>query len=414
MIVAHTDWSGMNRRSFLGSLTSLGTFLLAGRRMPARPLYLVDSVEPVRISKIEWIVYDTGRRGPDSLPEHRCAVRLTTTSGVQGWADLVAWVMPDRPTVGLIQDTLLGRHVGEGNVIWRELFERGTALGALAAVDVALWDTFGRVENKPVHALLGTRRQQARACVSTAFNLGDAEQYAELAAACKEKGVHGIKVRPYIEWAGDSDARNIGFPDRDTAVYEAVRQAVGPDYPCMADNHGAYDFDEALRVGRRLDDLGYEWYQSPMPEDPAWLHRYVALASELRTPICAPQADPESYLSRIAWVTAKACDIACMDVHHGGLTACMELAAACEAAGARLELNDIGPDSYPHLHVLAATSESLAKYIELSSLSQDTRARPGRATAEPVFDEHGCVAVPQTPGMGVELDWSYIFAHRVS
>jgi L-alanine-DL-glutamate epimerase-like enolase superfamily enzyme len=205
-----------------------------------------------------------------------------------------------------------------------------------------------------------------------------------------------------------------GSADRDLAVYQAVRDAVGPDYPCMADNYRTYSLDDALRVGRVLDDLGFEWLESPMPESDDWRQRYVSLAAQVRTPICAPETHPESYFARLPWITEKACDIARMDVAHGGFTACLELALACQAGGIRLELKDLGPDSYPHLQLLGATSESLIRYVELASHSQEVHTRPGRVTPEPVFDAAGYVAIPQTPGMGLELDWKYIYAHKVS
>jgi len=149
-----------------------------------------------------------------------------------------------------------------------------------------------------------------------------------------------------------------------------------------------------------------------MPEDDGWRDRYASLAGQVRTPICAPTDNPDSYPARVLWIAAKACDIACMDALHGGLTACIELASACEAAGIPLELPSVGPDSYPHLQLIAATTSSLIEYFELPSPSQEPYVQPGRATPEPTCDEQGRVAIPQTPGMGIELDWRYIYTYR--
>jgi L-alanine-DL-glutamate epimerase-like enolase superfamily enzyme len=49
---------------------------------------------------------------------------------------------------------------------------------------------------------------------------------------------------------------------------------------------------------------------------------------------------------------------------------------------------------------------------EIHSLSQSQSVLPGRTTPEPTFDGDGHLAIPTTPGMGVELDWTYIFRHR--
>ncbi len=401
----------MNRRSFL-QIAAVATL---SSRAAARTLLLLNADENAPIAKVEWMVYDTGQRDPIADSEHRCVVRLSTTTGLQGWAETAAAARPDSSAAAAIREAVLGQNLSRHDAIWRALYEQGLPLGTLAALDVALWDLRGRIADKPVHTLLGTQRQKAKVYVSTPFNLGEPGKYAQYALAGKEKGLHGCKVHPYIEWGtGSNGPVDAGFPDKDMAAYRAVRAAVGSDFPCMADNHGTYTYDEALRVGRLLDDLGYAWYESPMPETETWRERYTKLSGELRTPICAPETYPDSYPGRVLWVTAKACDIARIDVGLGGFTACLELSGACEAAGVPLELHDIGPDSYPHLQLIGATSESLIKYVEMQNLAPlPGYVRPGRATPEPVFDSEGCIAIPQTPGMGLELDWNYIYTHRI-
>ena len=402
----------MDRRAFLKAAGI--TAALSGPAL-ARRLILLDSSASARITRIEWIVYETGLSAPGGDPTRRCAVRITTASGVQGWADVPASAAPGGEAFELVRNVLLQHDANDLAAIWRELFEQGIPLKTLAAVDVALWDLRGRLANKPVHALLGTRRQQAKAYLTTPFNLGSAEFYAERALAAKKAGLHGCKVRPYIEWgSGPSGRLNRGFPDRDMAAYQAVRDAVGADYPCMADNHGTYSYDEALRVGRLLDDLEYAWYESPMPESEDWRDRYAALVRQLKTPVCAPEAHPGSYAPRLAWIESGACDISRINVLAGGFTACLELAVACEAAGVSLELHNTGADAYPHLQLIGTTDESLIGHVELHSLARDTSPLPGRKTPESVFDDDGLVAVPGTPGMGLELDWTYILTHRVA
>jgi L-alanine-DL-glutamate epimerase-like enolase superfamily enzyme len=310
--------------------------------------------------------------------------------------------MPDHATAGIVRDALLGRSTIEHGAVWRQFYEQGISLAVLAGVDVALWDLRGRLEGKPVHTLLGTRRQQVPVCAATGFNLGAPQDYVEYVAARREKGIPVCKIQPYV-----------GSPDRDMSVYKAVREAIGPEYPCIAGGSRTYTFDEALRVGQSLDELGYRWQESPMPEADEWRDQYASLAAQLKTPICAPANHPGSYPARLLWIAAKACDIACMDALHGGFTACMELASACDAAAISLQLPHIGADSYPHLQLIAATEPSLIEYLEFPSPSWEPVVLPGRATSEPICDDQGRVTLPQTPGMGVELDWKYVFTHRV-
>jgi len=405
----------MNRRSFLRNLISAGACFLAGRDATGKSLLLISDSDHPHISGIEWILYRTGRQQADDRPEYRCAVRLTSASGVQGWADLAGSAMADHETASIIRDILLGRDPAEIDAIWASLYRQDIPLCTLAAVDIALWDLLARIEAKPVHALLGAKRQNVEVCASTGFSPDEPQKYVEYAVACKEAGIYGCKVQPYVGGGtGLIGLADGSSPDRDMALYQAVRQAVGPDFPCMADSACSYTFDDALRVGQLLDGLKYESYQSPMPESDDWLQRYGSLVSRLTTPICAPATNPGSYATRVAWIQAKACDIGAIDVHYGGFTACRELASACEAAGIPLQLTHIGPDSYPHLQLIAATAPALVKCYELPSLSREISVQPGRTTPEPTLGEQGRVAIPQTPGMGVELDWKHIFTHRVT
>lgn len=404
----------MDRRSFLRAAGGMAGALAWGRSALARRLLLVTAGQTSPISQVEWILYDTGLLEAAGTPRRRCALRLTTTGGAQGWADFESWTAPVGQTVYLIKDILLGQDPADHEAVWLQLHQQGVPLATLSAIDVALWDLRGRLEGQPVHALLGTRRDKAKSLVGTGFNLGEPPAYAEFASACQAKNIHGVKVQPYV--TRDTPANDVpgtGFPDQDMAVYSAVHDAVGPDLACIAGSPAAYTYEQALQVGRCLDDLGYAWYQSPMPEDDLRIGQYVTLAGEIQTPVSAPQADPGSYQSRITWFERGACDIPCIDVHHGGLTACLYLASACAERGIPLNLNGVGPDAYAHLQLAGATDETLLEYVELRSLSQEPATMPGRTTPEPTFDEQGYVAVPQGLGMGVELDWKYIFTHRI-
>jgi len=405
----------MDRRGFLKIAAGVAGSWAASRTASARRLVVVGVDGSEKISRIEWIPYDTGLRGPDEQNQERCAVRITTASGGQGWADVSIGTRPDTETATLISDTLLGQDPASHDNLWRQLYQQNLALGTLAAVDVALWDLQARMAGKPVHALLGTKRQQAKTCLNTGSNLGEPADYAQYAQQCQAGGVNAIKIQPYVEWGtGINGLPDAGFPDKDMAAYSAVREAVGADYPCMADNQGSYTYDEALRVGRLLDTLNFAWYESPMPETDTWFDRYIALAAELSTPVCAPETYADAYAPRIAWIAQKACDVSRISLCHGGFTACLQLASACEEAGIALTLQDVTPDAYPYLQLMGATSESLVPYFEIASLFRELRTLPGRTTPEPVFDGNGHVIVPQTPGMGVELDWRYIFKHRTS
>ena len=399
----------MDRRSFLKTVVcGVGGWALA-RPASAGRLVLIETTEPDKIVRIEWIRYDAGQG------EQRCAVRVTTISGAQGWADLSASVVPDEATEALIDATLLDQDLAHPENLWRRLYEQGLSLATLAALDVALWDLWARRQNTSVAALLGAQRQQIQTCLNTGFNVGEPADYAQLARQCQATGVNAIRIQPYIEWGnGIAGLTDAGFPSKDIAAYTAVRAAVGVDYPSIAANGGTYLYEQALQVGHTLDELDFAWYESPMPETDDWIDWYIALVEQLDTPVCGGQTDPGAYEPRVTRLSRGACDLARISLYHGGFTACRQVALACAAAGKGLALMDVGRDSYPYLALAGTTTESVLRYYELTSLANESETHPGRATPEPVFDTAGHIPLPEGLGMGVELDWRYIMAHRVA
>ncbi len=74
-----------------------------------------------------------------------------------------------------------------------------------------------------------------------------------------------------------------GGPAVDIPRLRAAREAIGPGFPLMQDSNSAYSLPEALTVGYALDELGYHWFEEPLPEQQVENYRY--LISKIRTPV---------------------------------------------------------------------------------------------------------------------------------
>src|SRR2546422_861668 len=73
----------------------------------------------------------------------------------------------------------------------------------------------------------------------------------------------------------------------DIKVCEAVRKAVGDDYTVMLDSTWSYRYEEALRVGRAIEEMGFYWYEDPLADQD--LYNYVKLKQKLDIPILATE-----------------------------------------------------------------------------------------------------------------------------
>ena len=124
--------------------------------------------------------------------------------------------------------------------------------GWAGTFDNCLWDIAGKAANLPVHALIGRVRDR----VPMYMNIRGAtkEEAANDAAKAVEEGFPAVKDHFY-------------HPAQENIKWlRTVRDAVGPDTDIMHDPVGIYNFEEAVRVGRVLEELAYLWFEEPLPE----------------------------------------------------------------------------------------------------------------------------------------------------
>lgn len=314
-----------------------------------------------------------------------------------------------------IRPILIGQDPFDREKIWQVLWAAKTPENVWSVVDMALWDLAGRVAGLPVYTLLGGCRDRVKAYASTYPNLGPPAVYAEHALACKQQGYTAYKIHPYYYWDPATGQAMGGRPshiDWDIRCCRAVREAVGDDMVLMFDPWGTYHiYEEALKVGRELERLNFYWFEHPMPEHR--LESYVRLARALDIAICSPEILEGSVYTRADWILRGASDMSRIDVLRGGITGARKTAIVCEAYGVRCEIHMSG---IGNLHVLGASSEDTCEYYERGLLAPGVDYdRRLDYLAEPIdpLDADGYVRVPQGPGLGYQLDWDYVAAHRL-
>ncbi|MFW6255286.1 MAG: enolase C-terminal domain-like protein [Candidatus Sumerlaeota bacterium] len=69
-----------------------------------------------------------------------------------------------------------------------------------------------------------------------------------------------------------------------------------------------HEYDEALRVGKVMDELDYYWYESPMPESDEYIAQYIELKKHIRTPLIGGETAPDAHEKRFEWLHAGATD----------------------------------------------------------------------------------------------------------
>ncbi|MEW6753874.1 MAG: enolase C-terminal domain-like protein [Candidatus Latescibacterota bacterium] len=362
-----------------------------------------------------------GEIGPEVLVT-QTLTRVVTDEGAEGYyfgdrghGDQDGLSADQIGGMGGIRARVLGQDPFDRERFWHWMWVANVEENLLSVLDMALWDLQARAFGVPLCKLLGGCRDRVKAYASTYPNMGSPEYYADHAATCQARGYTHYKIHPYYFWDPVTRQPDPGRPShvqQDIECCRAVRARVGSGMVLSFDPWGTYrTYEDALRVGRELERLGFYWYEHPMSE--YRVAAYEKLCGELEIPILSPEIAAGSIYTRADWIRRGASDMSRIDVLRGGVTGVRKMAAVCEAYGVRCELHMSG---FANLQMLGATSEDVCEYYERGLLApgvdMDDPPPYLEAICDPV-DSEGYVHVPQEPGMGYRIRWDYIEENRI-
>ena len=270
--------------------------------------------------------------------------------------------------------------------IWTDLWamlnhigQSGPPVVALAAVDTALWDLLGHQLGTPLHVMWGSGRDRVPTYASGGWLSYSTDELLAEAERFVAAGFTRYKMK-----IGSRDH------DADIARVREVSDALRGRAELMVDANQAYSRPAALRMGRRLQDLGVDWFEEPV--DAADFEGSAALAAALDMRIAAGETvfGVEGMRTMIA---AGAADVLMPDLMRcGGLTPLRDVPVL--GAVARL---DVAPHLFPEIcaHVAASSpGDVLLEYLP--------RWWEGFYARAPKLDG-GSFVLDDTPGLGIEI-----------
>lgn len=272
----------------------------------------------------------------------------------------------------------------------------GAITHAISGVDMALWDVLGKATGQPVGRLLGGRYRTSVMPYASLL-MDEPGRLADHLVALKEQGFRAFK----IGWGPFGRRRDDGL---DEAIVKAAREALGEQL-LLAVDAGASDgvwphgYKWALRTSHMLASWGVAWFEEAL--EPDALTDHVALRRNAPTAI----AGGEVLTRRQAfwpYINAGAFDIVQPDVTKvGGISEVRKIGWVAEDNGARV---------IPHGW---NTCVGLAADLQLASALSKTdlvEYKTGSPYIDEVvasgwkLDEDGMLAIPEAPGLGIELD----------
>ena len=264
---------------------------------------------------------------------------------------------------------------------------------AAAAIDLALWDIKGKAAGLPIWKLLGGARNVVPTYASGALRRGlSHDQAATAAARLKAAGFDEMKMQLALP----------GHPTVSDEITRArvVRDALGPDIKLMCDINQRWRPEQAIDIGRRIENVGLFWLEDvTAADDFAGIARVNAA---LATPVCGGE-----YLWGMAphrhAIEARAVDYVMIDlVRAGGVTSWLKIAGMAEACNLPV-VSHVIPEF--HCHLIAAVPNGLTvEYMPwMLKLFTATPAVTG-----------GRITLPETPGWGLAFDPAALAHFRVA
>jgi L-alanine-DL-glutamate epimerase-like enolase superfamily enzyme len=365
-------------------------------------------IRDVEVFQVQWASEDK--------PAQRSAwVRVHCDNGSSGIGE-ASPMQGGLASLGIVKHNLAAALVGKDPLDHAVLLDtllhtfvklgpEGALTGALAALDIALWDLKGKLFDQPIYKLLGGAWRTGLPFYASIGGNGERsvdEILRVVEARLKDKPA-AVKIR----FDNDRTKPDIDIPG-DIAKARAVRRLVGDDFPLAFDANNGYSVGGAIRVGRALEELGYWWFEEPVQ------HYHVKAMGEVAQKLdITVSAGEQTYtLAGLADLIAAGVRMVQPDiVKMGGITGLMRCVALANAHGAELVPHQTQPaiGHMANLH-LAASQAHATKPCELN----DPSPRMHAVFENPPRPLDGLFHLPHAPGLGLQVNEAELAKRRVS
>ncbi|MDF2958690.1 MAG: galactonate dehydratase [Paenibacillus sp.] len=328
-------------------------------------------------------------------------LKITTDEGITGWGEAI--VEGRSRTVEMavkeLEPHLLGQDPRRIEHLW-QLMYRGTfyrggpvLTSAISGIEQALWDILGKSLGVPVYQLLGGA-VRGRIRMYRGIKADTPEAAYREAKKTVEEGFTMVKI------AVNGPAHMIetpGFIRRQTAILEAVREAVGPDRDFAVDCHGRYTPMVAIRLAREIEPLQPMFLEEPcLPEN-------VEAMAQIARSTTIPIAAGERLYTKFAFrelLEKRAVAVVQPDLAHcGGILEGKKIAAMAEAHYCGIAPhNPLGP-------INLAASIQLGANVPNYLVQEHVGLALGEGyLKQPFVVKGGYLDIPKAPGLGIEVD----------
>lgn len=278
----------------------------------------------------------------------------------------------------------------------------------MATLEFAILDMFGKMVNRSIGLLISDKIYNPNINVYQA----NGERYisAEETIEHIQRDVAISKAKAIKFKLGGRMSHPETPVGRSEKLIPLVRKTFGDKMVISADANGSYTADEAIPIGKLMQDYNYAFYEEPVPFD--WYDDLKRVADALKIPMALGEQEPSTHNFR--WVLGNnAVGIVQQDMFYfGGMVRCMRVARMAGALGKVCipHISSTGLGYLYMMHFVSAIPNS-GEYHEFKEFNNDLPYTCATSTLR--SDDNGVIKVPTGPGLGITIDPAYIAKHAV-
>jgi L-alanine-DL-glutamate epimerase-like enolase superfamily enzyme len=276
----------------------------------------------------------------------------------------------------------------------------------LATIEFAILDLLGQISDKSLGQLIGEIHNSKIAVYQAN---GERGITAEVTIEHLKKEVGESKAKALKFKVGGRMSNNFEEPiGRSEKLIPLIRKTFGDKMVIYADSNGSYTADEAIRIGRIMEEYKIDFYEEPVPFD--WYEETKEVADALNIPIAGGEQEPSLHMFR--WLIANdALQIVQPDLFYfGGMIRSMKVARMAEAFGKQCtpHISESGL-GYLYMMHFVSTITNAGPYHEFKGFNNEM---PFECKTSSLSSDDGVITVPSGPGLGIVIDPEYVAKHE--
>ncbi len=351
-------------------------------------------------------------------------LKLDTNQGIYGLGEVRDGA--SKTYALILKSRILGENPCNVDKIFRQIQQFGHHArqgGGVCGIEMALMDLAGKAYGVPCYQLAGGKFRDKIRCYADTPSLKDPEEMGNKLKERMDRGFTFLKMDVGIGLvrdipgtlsapSGNLDTSNLMHPftgirltDKGISLLceyvETVREIIGYEIPLATDHFGHIGIEDCIRLGRALEKYNLAWLEDMVPWQ--FTDQYVRLSNACATPICTG----EDIYCKEEFKTlfeAKAISICHPDIAtSGGILETKKIGDLAQEHGIAMALHMAGTPvcAMASIHCAAATENFLV--LENHSVDDPEWNDLVTGLPNPIIQD-GFMEVPDTPGLGIELN----------